>query len=179
MGTNNFLRSVLFIYLGFPLLELALEKGTFWQLIALKKLQSKILILVNRFTAKMFEIVNRTLQAKKYAKHTHITRTWKNIILQAHCICGSVIKCTCALQPNDCRQVVCALKAKNLIFVLISFCSTDGGWFTICSKAKCYNHACTSDATAVLLRYFWSKYHIEIRKWNQKLFHPIVLNTKF
>lgn len=45
MGTNNFLRSVLFIYLGFPLLELALEKGTFWQIIALK-LQSKILITI-------------------------------------------------------------------------------------------------------------------------------------
>ena len=28
-------------------------------------------------------------------------------------------------------------------------------------------------------RYFWSKYHVEISVWNQRLFHPIVLSTKF
>ena len=42
MGRNNFWWNVLFVYLGFPFPELALEKGTFWQFIALK-LQSKIL----------------------------------------------------------------------------------------------------------------------------------------
>ena len=145
MGRNDFLRSVLFVYLGFPLLELALEKGTFWQLIALK-LQSKILILlsqlVNRFTAKMFEIVI-TL-----CKPRNTPNTFTLHALKAHCMCGSVIKCTCALQPNDCQEL-CALNGNSLLFVMIELQELIPFCCNICNNAKCYNHACTSDATAV------------------------------
>ena len=74
-------------------------------------------------------------------------------------MCGCVIKCTCALQPNDCLEI-CALNANRLLFVLIElkrlfpFCCTNNWWFTISSKVKCYNHARISDVTAVFVEIF-------------------------
>ena len=126
MGTNNFLRSVLFIYLGFPLLELALEKGTFWQLIALKKLQSKILILVNRFTAKI------TLSKPRNMQNTLTLHALERTLFCRHIACAGVWS-NARVRYNPMSQEVCALNANSLLFVLIdSILLYLCGWFAIC-----------------------------------------------